>query len=52
MATIASLTEKIRGYDQRIEALAEECYPESELLRPAKLARGGSVDSPDLRADS
>lgn len=31
--TIASLTEKIADYDRRIEQLATERYPETELLR-------------------
>ena len=31
--TIASLTERIRDYDRRIEVLATEQYPETELLR-------------------
>ncbi|MDP9474147.1 MAG: transposase [Actinomycetota bacterium] len=33
VATIASLTEKIGDYGRRIEELATERYPESELLR-------------------
>ncbi len=33
VATIASLTEKIRDYGRRIEELATERYPESELLQ-------------------
>ena len=34
VATIASLTEKIRGYDRRIEQLCKERYPqETKLLR-------------------
>jgi transposase len=34
VATIASLTEKIRGYDRRIEQLCKESYPqETKLLR-------------------
>jgi transposase len=31
--TIGSLTEKIKDYDRRIEGLATEHYPETELLR-------------------
>jgi len=31
--TIACLTQQIRGYDQRIEALSRESYPETERLR-------------------
>ena len=31
--TIASLTERIRDYDRRIEVLATEQYPETQLLR-------------------
>jgi transposase len=31
--TIGSLTEKIKGYDRRIEELATERYPETRLLR-------------------
>ena len=30
---IGSLTERIRQYDRRLEAIAEEHYPETELLR-------------------
>ncbi len=33
VATIASLTEKIRDYDRRIERLSKERYPQTELLR-------------------
>jgi transposase len=33
VATIASLTEKIRDYDRRIERLAKEHYPQTELIR-------------------
>jgi len=33
METIASLTERIKDYNRKIEALAEERYPETELLR-------------------
>lgn len=33
VATIASLTEKIRDYDRRIEEVAKERYPESGLLQ-------------------
>src|SRR5215204_566357 len=33
VATIASLTEKIRDYDRRIKELTEERYPETELLQ-------------------
>jgi transposase len=33
VATIALLTERIGDYDRRIERLAKERYPESELLR-------------------
>src|SRR3954447_6274479 len=34
VATIDSLTEKIRGYDRRIERVCEQCYPqETGLLR-------------------
>lgn len=31
--TIASLTERIRGYDRELEALSRELYPETTLLR-------------------
>jgi transposase len=30
---IASLTERIREYDRKLEAISKECYPETELLR-------------------
>jgi transposase len=30
---IASLTERIRDYDRKLEAISEESYPETELLR-------------------
>jgi transposase len=33
LATIASLTARIGDYDRRLEALARELYPETELLR-------------------
>jgi transposase len=33
LETIASLTERIRGNDRRLEALWRELYPESALLR-------------------
>jgi transposase len=33
METIASLTERIKEHNRKIEALAEERYPETELLR-------------------
>jgi transposase len=33
LETIASLTERIRGYDRRLEALSRELYPETALLR-------------------
>lgn len=32
LATLASLTERIREYDRRLEALAEDFYPETRLL--------------------
>jgi transposase len=31
--TVASLTERIRGYDRDLEALSEDLYPESALLK-------------------
>lgn len=34
--TIASLSDRIKAYDKRIEQLAEEEYPETELLRRVK----------------
>lgn len=34
--TIASLTEQIEDYDRKIEELAEERYPQSELLRQVR----------------
>jgi transposase len=30
---IASLTERIRGYDRKLETICQEHYPETELLR-------------------
>lgn len=33
LGTIASLTERIREYDRRLENVAEEVYPETKLLR-------------------
>ena len=33
LETIASLTERIRGNDRRLEALSRELYPETALLR-------------------
>ncbi len=36
METIASLTERIEDYDRRIEQLAAEHYPETELLRQVR----------------
>ena len=33
LKTIASLTERIRDYDSKLEAVAEEIYPETKLLR-------------------
>ena len=33
LETIGSLTRRIREYDRRLEAIAEEHYPETELLR-------------------
>jgi transposase len=33
LETIGSLTRRIRQYDRRLEAIAEEHYPETELLR-------------------
>jgi transposase len=33
LKTIASLTERIRDYDRKLEAVAEEIYPETKLLR-------------------
>lgn len=33
LETIADTTEKIKEYDQRIEAISQERYPETELLR-------------------
>jgi hypothetical protein len=46
---IASLTEKIKDYDQRIEALVTETLSAGEPL--AAGCRGGSVDGSELRAD-
>jgi transposase len=33
LATIGSLTERIREYDRQLEAISKEHYPETELLR-------------------
>jgi transposase len=33
LETLRSLTERIRDYDRRLETLAKESYPETELLR-------------------
>ena len=33
LKTIASLSERIRDYDRKLEAVAEEIYPETKLLR-------------------
>jgi transposase len=33
LETIGSLTRRIRQYDRRLKAIAEEHYPETELLR-------------------
>ena len=33
LETIASLSERIRGYDRQLEALSRELYPETALLR-------------------
>jgi transposase len=33
LATLASLIERIREYDRRLEALAEDFYPQTRLLR-------------------
>ncbi len=33
LETIASLTERIREYDRKLEGVAEELYPETKLLR-------------------
>ena len=33
MAVIAELSSKIRGYEQGIEKMADQCYPETGLLR-------------------
>jgi transposase len=34
--TIASLTERIRGYDRELEAISRDLYPETALLRQAQ----------------
>jgi transposase len=36
LETIASLTERIEDYDRKLEALAEEHYPETKLLRQVR----------------
>jgi transposase len=33
---IASLTERIRGYDRRLETICQEHYPQTDLLRQAE----------------
>jgi transposase len=33
LETIASLSERIRYYDRKLEGVAEEIYPETKLLR-------------------
>ncbi len=43
VATIASLTAKIRDYDRRIERLSKERYPQTELLR--QIAGVGALTS-------
>ena len=35
LKTIATLTERIRGYDRNLEGAAEQVYPETKLLRQA-----------------
>jgi transposase len=36
LETIASLTEHIREYDRRLEGIAKEIYPETNLLRQVR----------------
>jgi transposase len=36
LETIASLTERIKDYDRKLEALTEEHYPETKLLRQVR----------------
>jgi transposase len=36
LATIASLTERIKDYDRKLESMAEEVYPETGLLRQVR----------------
>jgi transposase len=36
LATIASLTERIKDYDRKLESMAEEVYPETALLRQVR----------------
>jgi len=54
---IASLTEKIKDYDQRIEALVTETLSAGEPLAAGQQGsraagcRGGSVEGSALRAD-
>src|SRR2546428_4787043 len=48
LETIASITQEIRRYDQRIETLASERYPETNLLRQVS---GGGGGGGELRAD-
>ena len=36
LETIASLTERIKDYERKLEALAEERYPETKLLRQVR----------------
>ena len=36
LATIASLTERIKDYDRKLETMAEDLYPETSLLRQVR----------------
>jgi len=49
MEIIASLTEKIKDHNRKIETLAEERYPETRLLQAG--ARGGGAHGSHLRPD-
>ena len=37
---IGSLTERIKDYDRKLEAICQEHYPETDLLRPVEAGRG------------
>ena len=49
METIASLTQRIRNYDRRIEQLSEERYPRRPSFR--QVSGSGGIDGPYLCPD-